>query len=453
MFFGPKVKSFTITVIGLSFLAVLFASCSSNNNNPTSPSNNAPTATNTAASTGTPTLTATKTATFTPTGTATSTWTPVTIVVTATFTCSFTPTSTPTLTATLTPTGTPSGTPTSTFPYTATATGTPTLTATATPTGTATSTGTDTTTDTATSTPTNTATDSPTPTATSTPTGTPTSTPAVGPTYAAAVTFGSFATMGNVTSLCVTGSNIWVLGFSQLTEWSTSGLSSASTPVTTLTTFGPSNSVSIGQASQVAVDPNTQNVYVGDRGNGTTGQVDVFDPSGNYLTSFGGSYFTVANGGPSAVAVNSAGTTVYTYNSVTSQCYAWSINPGTPPTYTYLFAFSTSTTGSITWDNLGDLCMVGGGGVEQFDSTGSYLQTIPLPGVPAISQAAFDGSGNIYALDTYSPGYVAEFNPAGAAVTQYTDGFTYPEGMAFDSTFNNLYVSSGHGSVVDFQKQ
>ena len=441
---------------GFLALSLFLYGCPSSSNNPTAP---APvTIVEIVTATSTPTNTpggypgATWTATFTPsstpTETFTSTWTPVTILVTPTFTFTATPTNSPTFTATSTPTATSTGTPTDTPNYTSTPTGTPTLTATGTATGTATPTGTNSATSTATGTPTDTPTDSPTLTMTSTPTGTPTSTPAIGPTYAAAVTFGSFATTGGTQSLCVSGSNIWVLGNSQMTEWAVAGLGPSATPVTTV-------SYSFGQPSQINVDPHTGNLYVGDRGNGTTGQVDVFDSSGNYLTSFGNSLFTVVNGGAGGVAVNSSGTTVYAVDGGNNQSYAWAITPGTPPTYTYLSTFGAGGGGSsrLHFDSSGNLWAAPGGNyILKYDYTGAFQQSVTLAGSTVNGDAAFDGSGNIFTVITYSPGYLDEFNPAGAAVTQFS-GFTYPTALAFDSTFNNLYVTNGLGAVVDFQKQ
>ncbi|HVM33333.1 MAG TPA: hypothetical protein VMU88_09390, partial [bacterium] len=136
----------------------------------------------------------------------------------------------------------------------------------------------------------------------------------------------AFATIGSNTyfqapsGLAYAGGKLWVVDNTEesvLSEWTTNG----SAPIASIDNFN--GGVSFFYAWGDGIDPVTGNVYVGDQ-NG--GNVEVFSSTGSYLTSVNSS--EIASTEPAAVAVNSAGTTLYVLNYLANSVVAFPITAG-----------------------------------------------------------------------------------------------------------------------------
>lgn len=413
----------------------LFSACGGKNS-PSGPGVPAvsPTFTSTPVVSDTLTPLATKTATGTPTQTLS--FTPTSTLLTSTSTPAVTDTFTPpaTKTATGTPTQTFSSTPTSTLL-------TSTFTATSSPTNTRTSTLTVTVTSTATltGTPTNTATNSPTVTLTLT------------PYYSAFVTIGGSGSMnGPIGIVSVGGGNLWVTnaGTNSLAEWTTAGVG----PSTTITTFNSGDT--FDKPRDIALDAATQNLYVSDSLNH---RIVVFNSSGSYLTSFGAAQFGTHD--TIGVAVNSAGTTVYTVDYSAQACYAWAITPGTTPAYTYLFTFGNSGTGALrtplstSIDSHGDVWVADQGNhrVAEYTYAGVYMKAVTLAGAyDTPADVIVDSLDNIFVTET-SQNDLQEFNSAGTYLGNIGSGFSNIGGLTLDGAGNLYVVDLSLNQVIGFQ--
>ncbi len=415
----------------LALAACLPLACGSKNS-PATPSLTQNNSASTSTSTAVLTFTGTASPSATTTGAVTASRTPTasfTAIGTATSAPSqtFTPTSSATSTATVTVSLTPSFTPASTSSFTATASPTVTWTATLIPTLTVTST----------------------PTITSTPI-----------TLSAAATLGGGTYFKYPTGIQYGNGDLWVTDNSNnnLQEWVTNG----SGPVTTISAFNFSDGGAIYNRFNNpwgdGIDPATGNVYVADTEHG---QVEVFDPNGNYLATFGNTQL----GGqyPYGVAVNSAGTTVYVLGSIYNNAFAYSVNAGSPPSYTYQFTFGNTGSGAaklnspynLRVDNAGNVWVAdfANSRVAEYSGSGTYLQAFTDPNTSILpSDLVWDGSGNLYVTDVKNK-FVLIFNSSGAIVGQFGNGIlSDPEGITTDGA-GNFYVvdsNSGSGRIVVF---
>lgn len=236
---------------------------------------------------------------------------------------------------------------------------------------------------------TNTATPSNTPTGTATATnvtatftGTPTSTPSVTPTPT-----GPTSTPTNTLTYTPTTT-------------ATNTLTPFPTPMPAYVTSIPS----INHANGVAFNAATNFLYVAQGDGQSVSMVQIFNASLGPVTTLT-SYGTTVFGNPSAVAVNSAGSTFYVLDEIKNAVYAFSVNLSP--------SFSCSPVAS--W-------------------TGYGAGTFSAP-----EGIAVDSSGNVYVTDTQN-NVVDEFGPLGANTAQYggvDNGYTSfgePSGIAVAGT-------------------
>ena len=247
--------------------------------------------------------------------------------------------------------------------------------------------------------------------------------------------------------------HLWVTNVNNnnLQEWVTNGAS----PVTTITTFN--GAATFYTPTGIGLDPVAGNVYVTDEING---QVEVFGPTGTYLTTFGNTQLNLA--GPNCVAVNSAGTTVYVMAFGTNKAYTYSITAGTPPLYAYQSGFTFGASGSapatLHWPY--DLKIDGGGDfwvadfynhrVAEYNAAGVYAQAFTLP-APSPNPAGLyvDGSGNVYVAS--NNGYVVEFNPSGTVIGEFGRGIlSSPGGITSDGAGNFYVTDVNNNQIVAF---
>lgn len=271
------------------------------------------------------------------------------------------------------------------------------------------------------------------------------------PTHTPLPSLSAFATIGSSTYLSYFPSGIqyqnghlWVADYSNsnLQEWVTNG----SSPVTTITTFN--GGAQFNQPSGISIDPGTGDVYVADAG---YQQIEVFDSTGVYLTTFGHSQL---NGGwAMGVAVNSAGTTVYALNQNNGSVFYYSITPGSPPTYTYLSRFkSLGNPLHLGVDATGNVWIPENyqNRVAEYSASGTFMKSFTLSGLPnAFSPGDLwlDGSGNVYALDGANH-FVVEFNPSGVPIGQFGAGVIVSgDGLTSDGA-GNFYVTDNNQILV-----
>ena len=235
-------------------------------------------------------------------------------------------------------------------------------------------------------------------------------------------------------------------GSASLQQWTTTGTG----PLTTVTSFN--GGATFASPAGVAVDPSTGDLYVA---NSAVSQVEVFDPTGNYLTRL-----DVA-GKPFGVGVNQAGTTLYADDNANNACYAWPITPGAPPTYGAPVTFGNSGPGQLSQpeflhlDGSGNLWVAdyGNARVVEYDPTGAYVSSI-TPGIgpsPNPFDVALDGLGNVYMVLT-GDGYV-DFSDPPTGPTENIALGSYPLGICFDGA-GHFYVSYGGSDnrIVGYQK-
>ncbi len=296
---------------------------------------------------------------------------------------------------------------------------------------------------------------SPNATPTPTPANTPTSTPTNS--LSAFATLGSGAYFNSVRGIQYENGSLWVVNLnfagSNLQEWVTNG----GAPATTISTFNSGATFDIPFTD--GIDPATGNVYLDDTGNG---QIEVFDPTGVYLTTFGK---TQLNGLESdGVAVNAAGTTVYASGGAANEVFVYSITAGSPPVYTYQFNFGTAGFGPVTLYRPEGLRVDGGGDVwvadednhrvAEYSGSGAYFgRSFTVSGLPNPfnpSDLVLDGSGDVYAADIGN-NFIVEFNSSGAQIGQFGQGILDgPAGITTDGS-GNFYVSDpGHSRIVVF---
>jgi hypothetical protein len=175
-------------------------------------------------------------------------------------------------------------------------------------------------------------------------------------------------------------------------------------------TATPTGSFS-GSLCGVNVDPESQDVYVADPGNGA---VDLFNSSGTYQSTVSGA--------------------------------------GTPGEFTGSYACTTALD-----EANGNLYVADSGpvNVKVFDSSGNYLTTLNGSDTPAesfgggyVHVAVDQASGDIYVSET-GHAVVDRFNSAGVYQSQLT-GFSKPWGLATDAS-GDLYVSDqNEGTVTEY---
>ncbi len=172
------------------------------------------------------------------------------------------------------------------------------------------------------------------------------------------------------------------------------------------------------------------------------------------------------------VAVNSAGTTLYvTETTATPAILVYSIdNTTTPKTFTYIGAFSSTSSGAGVLDIPEYLALDSNNNVYVANLTGGATSDAvkygPAGGSPVSFRAsgltlpigiAVDSAGNVLVSQCALPGYIQEFNPASSGTT-YTAGVTFgnnyfqgPVGLALDGS-GNLYVSSvDNNQILEFK--
>jgi|GEM_PF-6423890 sugar lactone lactonase YvrE len=205
---------------------------------------------------------------------------------------------------------------------------------------------------------------------------------------------------------------------------------------------------------QVCTDPNGY-IYVADQINN---QVEV-------LTSTG-AYDNVISGlnRPSAVAVNSAGTTLYVVNDTSPVAFlTYSITGASYPK-TYTSKANSFPTGGATYDPSGVTSMVldASGNVYANDFYNSEILKYgptgasPVTFVPAgISPwgLAFDSSGNLFVTEHTNPMFIQEYSSTGSAeVSIGAPGSQDLTGITVDGS-GNLFVSdSTRGLILEFKK-
>jgi DNA-binding beta-propeller fold protein YncE len=262
------------------------------------------------------------------------------------------------------------------------------------------------------------------------------------------VTFGGGTLAAPLGIAYASGGYLWVTDFTNatLSKWTTAGAA-----VTSFSTFN-SGTMSFSDIFQVAIDPATGNLYVCER---VKSHIDVFDPTGVYLTNFGSAQFS---SGPTGVAINSSGTTVYGADQGNNRCYAYSIS-GTPssPVFTYRFTFANSdgvaNTQLMNMDSNDHVWFADATNslLLEYDATGVHQRTVTQTGY-GFTAGALDGQGNIFAVSD-GPNILFEYNQANAPVTQYSNGFNNPYGMTFNDTKDYFYVTNfGAGNVVGFKR-
>jgi hypothetical protein len=289
----------------------------------------------------------------------------------------------------------------------------------------------------------------PTPTITSTPTVTATSTPTN--------VLGSFTTIGGSAyfsqgpaGIQYSAGNLWVVDYGgSLQEWTVGG-----TQLKTIQTFNAGQSFSNPWGD--GIDPATGNVYVADPFNR---RVEVFDPTGNYLTAFGNAELSAAGDTDYGLAVNSAGTTVYVAANSSGKIFIFSIG-GTSVNPTFVFQTTFGNTLPRSLSNPLNL-RVGTNGnlwvadygfdlVREFDGTGNVLQTFTSGLFREPEDVLLAPNGDLYVVDRLS-NLVFILNSAGTVIGQFGAGiFGQPMGITTDGAGNFYVTDFNNKRIVGF---
>ncbi len=203
----------------------------------------------------------------------------------------------------------------------------------------------------------------------------------------------------------------------------------------------------------VAVDPSNGDVYVADTNND---RVQEFDSAGNYLSQFGSSgtgdgQFT----GPTGVAVDPSSRDVYVVDGTDDRVEVFD-SAGD-----YLSQFGATGTangqfqtplGIAVDPSSGDVYVtdVGNARVQRFDAAGNYLSQFGGAGAgngqfEAPAGLAVDSSGDVYVGDFFN-NRVQEFDSSGNYLAQF--GVTGTGDGQFDGAFGVALAPSGGGVYV-----
>jgi hypothetical protein len=224
-----------------------------------------------------------------------------------------------------------------------------------------------------------------------------------------------------------------------LQEWATAGGTLSASLVVSSFSGSPTT---FNGPSALGIDPVTGNIYVADQNNS---QFEVFSSSGSYLASFGQ---TELSGDPAkGVAVNSSGTTVFALDRQDHVVRSYSIggSPGSP-TYTYQSG-SDIGSGSLIypWNVVLDssnqvyVTDVNFSEVVKFSLAGAVLKTFTAD-LQTPVDVAVDNSGNVFALNSGTNGYVVEYDSSGTELGTFGT-FTNPQGICQDPVSGNLFIT------------
>ena len=182
-----------------------------------------------------------------------------------------------------------------------------------------------------------------------------------------------------------------------------SGSGSAYSFAGSFSTSGSPNAVALdGSGNRYVIDGTQYN------GSYNYNNIIKYGPTGNLISTWGGCCIGAGDfGNPVAVAVNSAGTTVYGADNSGDYVNVYSSTDGT--NYTYQFQFS-------------------------------------VPGVDGIGGIALDGAGNVYVAGRYG-GQILIFDPMGNGITEL-GGNAYGGGIAVDSSRNIYETDSSNNRVL-----
>jgi len=267
------------------------------------------------------------------------------------------------------------------------------------------------------------------------------------PPYVLAGSFGN-GTLQNPSGVRYTAGNLWIADNDTniLSQWTTTG-----TEGPAISTF---NSGSFDTPSGVGIGPDGY-VYVAD---GMNARVEEFDPSGNYVGTFGSAEL----GGEFAQGVAVGAASAYLLDYSASNVIQYAVGgTGSTKTFTSPVTFSTASSGplgypyNLCFDTGGNVYVAdhGNGRIVKFDAGGNYLLSFTLPGTnPTPADMVVDGSGNVFALDDTN-GLVVEFDGSGNVINGFGQSvLSQPQGIDIDP-LGDLYVGDvSNGTIYVFTK-
>ncbi|HEX5712133.1 MAG TPA: hypothetical protein VFX85_02340 [Solirubrobacterales bacterium] len=186
-------------------------------------------------------------------------------------------------------------------------------------------------------------------------------------------------------------------------------------------TYGPDGSFSgpgtgpgqVTDPERAAVEQSTGNLFVVDRGNG---QIDVFKPNGDYLTSFGEAQLDSPFG--IAIREDAGQTSVYVSDAAFGKVRRFASDEAATPSFTFDAAYPGPAAGSgpaavgdfaapLALAPNGDLWVADTGDdkLQRYSPTGAFVSSIDGTGAPSgvfasLIDLAVDSAGRVYAIDS-----------------------------------------------------
>ncbi len=226
------------------------------------------------------------------------------------------------------------------------------------------------------------------------------------------------------------------------------------------TSFGKAGSgngeLALAEHSGVAVNSETDDVYVADTGNA---RIEEFSSTGAFIRTFGTltdpTFIAVDNSTGASkgdvYVVDSADNTVSKFESDGTLISVWGnggqLNGSTSPGGAF------NEIDGIAINSSGELYVLCGNRMTTFTPSSSYTTEFSLEygSVPigiAVDDSDGSASGDIYKDDEYTP-IVLQFGPSGGTYTNLLETTT-PDALAVDSTNGDLYLAQANGEVAVF---
>jgi sugar lactone lactonase YvrE len=203
--------------------------------------------------------------------------------------------------------------------------------------------------------------------------------------------------------------------------------------------FSLPDSSGVGYSAGMTVSP-SNNIYIGDNGNGeTVGRLIVLNSDGSFSSKFS----TV--GSPTDIALDSSGK-IYVDSSI-GNLFRYNSDNSTDSTFNSMSAGELVKPVGIVRDSAGNIYVSDWvfNNIQKFDSSGNFIKTFDTSGAGALDlgsggsgQLAVDSSDNIYVASGLN-NKVTEFNSDGNYLGSIS--ITSPQAVAVDNN-GNIFVSS-----------